>query len=130
MKIPILQLGRLLITSVQEDLTDQAAMDLQDALLHRAQTTDADGVVIDVSGMDVVDSFLARVLNDTAQMVTLLGARVVICGIRPAVAVTLVEMGRGLIGVETALDLEQGVKMLTVEHQAVSPPATGTGEGS
>lgn len=129
MKIPILQLGRLLITSVQEDLTDQAAMDLQDALLRRAQTTDADGVVIDVSGMDVVDSFLARVLNDTAQMATLLGARVVICGIRPAVAATLVEMGRGLIGVETALDLEQGVKMLTGGHH-VSPPATGTGEGS
>jgi|SaaInl4_150m_RNA_FD_contig_21_148310_length_892_multi_5_in_0_out_0_2 rsbT antagonist protein RsbS len=112
MKIPILKLGQVLLTSVQIDMTDQDALDFQDAVLTRVQETDAKGVVIDITGLDVVDSFLARVFNDTAQMVRLLGAEVVVCGIRPAVALTLIEMGRELIGVETALNLELGIEKL------------------
>jgi len=112
MKIPILKLGNLLLTSVQVDMTDQDALDFQDSVLNRVQKTDAQGVVIDITGLDVVDSFLARVFNDTAQMVRLLGAEVVVCGIRPAVALTLIEMGRELIGVETALNLELGIEKL------------------
>lgn len=110
MKIPILKLGHILLTSVQIDMTDQDALDFQDSVLSRVQKSDAMGVVIDITGLDVVDSFLARVFNDTAQMVRLLGAEVVVCGIRPAVALTLVEMGRELIGVETALNLELGIE--------------------
>jgi rsbT antagonist protein RsbS len=119
MKIPILQLGDILLTSVQIDLTDQAALNFQHELLARVQSTNATGVVMDVTALEVVDSYLARVFNDTAQMVRLMGARVVLCGIRPAVALTLVEMGRELLGVETALNLDAGLAML---RDAVTDP--------
>ena len=110
MRVPILKLHDVLLTSVQVDLTDQEALDFQTDVLQRVQATDAAGLVVDITGVDVVDSFLARVLNDTSQMVRLLGAQVVLCGVRPAVALTLMQMGRELIGVETALNLEQGIE--------------------
>ena len=72
----------------------------------------AGGVILDISALDVVDSFMARVFNDTAHMVRLLGAKVVVCGIQPSVALTLIEMGRELIGVDTALNLDQAVERL------------------
>ncbi len=112
MKIPILQLGDILLTSVQVDLTDQAALAFQRELLARVQSSNAAGVVMDITALEVVDSYLARVFNDTAQMVRLMGAKVVLCGIRPAVALTLVEMGRELIGIETALNLDAGLELL------------------
>ena len=74
--------------------------------------TEAKGIVVDITSLGVVDSFMARVLNETARMVLLLGAEVVICGMQPAVALTLTEMGRELIGVETAFDLDQGLEKL------------------
>lgn len=112
MRIPILRLGNILLTSIQIDLTDQEALDFQSDVLRTVAETEADGIVIDITALDVVDSFMARVLNDTASMVRLLGAEIVLCGMQPAVAMTLVEMGRELVGVETALNLDQGVEKL------------------
>lgn len=112
MKIPILRLKDTLLTSIQIDLTDQDALDFQADILNTVEKTRAKGVVIDIMAMDVVDSFMARVFNDIAAMIRILGAEVVICGMQPAVALTLVEMGRELIGVETALNLDQGMEKL------------------
>jgi rsbT antagonist protein RsbS len=109
MKIPILKLKDILITSIQIDLTDEEAIVFQTDVLAKVSETDAKGVVIDITALDVVDSFMARVLNNTATMVRLLGAEVVLCGMQPSVALTLIEMGRELIGVETALNLDQAV---------------------
>ncbi len=109
MKIPILKLGDLLLTSLQEDLTDQDAIDFQQDLLRMTASSDAVGIVIDITSLEIVDSYMARILNDTANMVRLLGTEVVICGMRPAVALTLMEMGRELIGVEAALNLDLGI---------------------
>ena len=111
MKIPILQLRNILLTSLQVDLTDQDIVDFQTDLLQMAAETNAEGTIIDITALDVVDSFMARVLNDTATMVRLLGTEVVITGMQPAVAITLIEMGRELIGVQTALNLDQGIEM-------------------
>ena len=112
MKIPILRLRDVLLSSIQVDLTDQDALDFQRDMLSRVSETEARGVLIDITALDVVDSFLARVLNDTANMVRLLGTHVVICGMRPAVALTLVEMGRELVDIETVLNLDQGLEKI------------------
>ena len=109
MKIPILKLGDLLLTSIQEDLTDKDAIDFQSDLLRMTARSDAAGVVIDITALEIVDSYMARVLNDTANMVRLLGTEVVVCGMQPSVALTLMEMGRELIGVESVLNLELGI---------------------
>jgi len=91
------------------DLTDQDALDFQSDVLSRVSETEANGVVIDITALNVVDSFMAHVLSDTANMARLLGTEVVVCGMQPSVALTLTEMGRKLIGAETALNLEQGL---------------------
>ena len=109
MIIPILKLGDILLASVQEDMDDNGALIFQKNLLSKVSENDIRGVVIDISAMELVDTYLARIFNETANMVKLLGANVVLCGMRPAVSLTLVEMGRELIGVDTALDLEQGL---------------------
>lgn len=109
MKIPILRVKDILLTSIQVDLTDQDALDFQSDVLSRVSETEVNGVVIDITALNVVDSFMAHVLNDTANMARLLGTEVVVCGTQPSVALTLTEMGRELIGVETALNLEQGL---------------------
>ncbi len=92
-------------------------------MLHMVTETDASGVVIDITALDVVDSFLAQTFNDIATMVKLLGAEAVLCGIQPAVAITLVEMGRQLVGVETALNLDRGMEKihLLLEARQGSP---------
>lgn len=118
MKIPILRLNTVLLASVQVDLTDQDALEFQSDMLHMVTETDARGVVIDITALDVVDSFLAQTFNDIANMVKLLGSEVVLCGMQPAVAVTLVEMGRQLIGVETALNLDRGMEKLQLQLEA------------
>ncbi|MFH1532922.1 MAG: STAS domain-containing protein [Pseudomonadota bacterium] len=112
MNVPILQLKDILLTTIQFDLGDEEALGFQEDLLETLERTEAAGVIIDITGMEIVDSFMARILNDTASMIRLLGAEAVICGIQPAVAMTLVEMGRELIGVETALNLDQGMDAL------------------
>ena len=112
MRIPILQLKKTLLASIQMDLSDDDALQFQQDLVERSRDSGASGVVIDITALDVVDSFMARVLNDTANMVRLVGAEAVVCGMQPAVALTLVEMGRELVGVETALNLDQAVDRL------------------
>ena len=112
MKIPVLRLKDILLTSVQVDLTDEDALEFQDDVLKAVERTEASGVLIDITSLDVVDSFLARVLNETAVMVRLLGAEAVISGMQPDVALTLVEMGRELIGVATAINLDHGMEKL------------------
>ena len=112
MKIAILKLKDILLTSIQVDLTDEDALEFQSDVLQVVKRTGASGVLIDITALDVVDSFLARALNETAVMVKLLGAEAVISGIQPDVALTLVEMGRELIGVETAVNLDHGMKKL------------------
>ena len=112
MKIPILKLKNILLTSIQIDLTDEDALEFQADVLDKINATDAEGVIIDITALNVVDSYMARILNETTTMAHLLGARVVISGMQPTVALTLVEMGRELIGVETALNLDQGMEKL------------------
>ena len=112
MKIPVLRLKDILLTSIQVDLTDEDALEFQNDVLKAVEKTEASGVLIDITSLDVVDSFLARVLNETAVMVRLLGAEAVISGMQPDVALTLVEMGRELIGVETAVNLDHGMEKL------------------
>jgi len=110
MKIPILRLGEVLLTSIQVDLTDEDILQFQHDVLSSIKRHEAQGIVIDITSMEVVDSFMARAINETANMARLLGAEVVVCGIQPSVAMTLVEMGRGLIGVASSFNLEQGLR--------------------
>ncbi len=112
MRIPILQLGDILLTSIQVDLTDAEVMQFQGDVLHAIADIEARGLAMDITAMEVVDSFMARTINDTANMARLLGAEVVVCGMNPAVALTLIEMGRGLIGVETTFNLNEGLVRL------------------
>lgn len=112
MKIPILRVGETLLTSIQLDLTDAEVMQFQADVLHSLAETEARGLAIDITALDVVDSFMARTINDTASMARLLGSEVVVCGMNPSVALTLVEMGRGLIGVETTFNLNEGLARL------------------
>ena len=112
MKVPILKLKEILLTSIQIDLSDEEALSFQSDVLEMLKESEARGVIIGITALDVVDSFMARVLNDTARMAGMLGARVVLCGLQPDVALTLIEMGQELIGVKTALNLEQGFEKL------------------
>ena len=112
MRIPILQLERILLVSIQVDLTDNDAMQFQSDLVERVAEIEALGVAIDITALDVVDSYMARVINDTANMVRLLGAEVVICGVQPFVALTLIEMGRDLLGADCSFNLGQGLEIL------------------
>ena len=110
--IPILRLNNTLLASIQLDLDDESALKFQTDVLARANQDGVEGIIIDITAMDVVDSFMARVLNDTATMVRLLGVQTVICGMQPAVALTLVEMGRELVDVHCALNLDAAMDAL------------------
>ena len=112
MKVSILKLGDILLTSIQVELTDQEALEFQADVTQTISRTGARGLVIDITALDMVDSYLARVLNDTANIAQLLGAKAVLCGMQPLVALALVEMGRELIGVDTALHLDQAMTTL------------------
>nr|WP_315392747.1 STAS domain-containing protein [uncultured Duganella sp.] len=112
MRIPILRLGGILLSSIQFELSDVDAMQFQNDLVNKIAELEANGVVIDVTSLDVVDSFMARVLNDTASMARLLGAEVVLCGVQPYVAMTLVELGRDLLGADCTFNLDQAVALL------------------
>jgi rsbT antagonist protein RsbS len=112
MRIPILRLGKILLASVQADLSDLDAMQFQNDLVKKIADVEAMGVLIDITSLEIVDSYMARIINDTSSMARLLGAEVAICGVRPFVAMTLVELGRDLIGADSAFNLEQGLKLL------------------
>jgi rsbT antagonist protein RsbS len=111
-RIPILKLGEYLLVTVQVDMHDRLAMALQDDLTDRILTAHARGVLIDISALDVVDSFIGRMLGNIASMSRILDAETVVVGMRPAVAITLVELGLSLPGVRTALDVERGMALL------------------
>ena len=111
-RIPILRMGNLLLVTIQVDMHDRLAMTLQDDLTSQIQRTGAKGVLIDISALDVVDSFIGRMISNISRMSGILDARTVVVGMRPAVAITLVELGLSLEGVETALDVERGMRLL------------------
>jgi rsbT antagonist protein RsbS len=111
-RVPILKLGDILIVSIQIDLEDQSVLALQEDLAERVVDTGARGVIIDISGVEIVDSFIGRMLSTIAAMSSMLDAQTVVVGMRPAVAITLVELGLSLGGVRTALNLEKGVALL------------------
>jgi rsbT antagonist protein RsbS len=116
-RIPILKLYDYLLISVQWELDDQSALQFQEDLLNKIHETGAKGIVIDLSSIDMIDSFIAKILGDVINMSNLLGAKVVLTGIQPEVAITLVDLGIHLKikNVPTALDLEQGLDKLKQE---------------
>jgi len=111
-KIPILRMGGFLLVTIQVDMHDRLAMTLQDDLTNRISETGARGVLIDISSLEIVDSFIGRMLGNIASMSRVLDAQTVVVGMRPAVAITLVELGMSLEGVRTALNVDAGMELL------------------
>jgi rsbT antagonist protein RsbS len=111
-RIPILKMGEYLLVTIQVDMHDRLAMTLQDDLTAKIVSARAKGVLIDISALEMVDSFIGRMLGDTAAMSRILDAETVVVGMRPAVAITLVELGLSLSGVRTALNVERGMDLL------------------
>lgn len=111
-RIPVLRLGDILLVSIQVDLDDQMVLNLQEDLGQEVVATGARGVIIDITAAEIVDSFVGRMLSTIASISRLLDAETVVVGMRPAVAITLVELGLSLGGVRTALNLEQGLALL------------------
>jgi rsbT antagonist protein RsbS len=111
-KIPILRMGEYLLVTIQVDMHDRLAMTLQDDLTNRIAETGAKGVLIDISSLEIVDSFIGRMLGNIASMSRVLDAHTVVVGMQPAVAITLVELGMSLEGVRTALNVDAGMELL------------------
>jgi rsbT antagonist protein RsbS len=111
-RIPILRMGGFLIVTIQVDMHDRLVTTLQDDLTSMIAATSAHGVLIDISSLDMVDSFIGRMIGNIAAMSRVLDAETVVVGMRPAVAITLVELGLSLTGVRTALDVEKGMVLL------------------
>jgi rsbT antagonist protein RsbS len=111
-KIPILRIGKFLLVSIQVDMHDKLAMELQDSLTARIVSDHARGVLIDISALDIVDSFIGRMLANIAAMAKILDATTVLVGMQPSVAMTLVELGLSLPGIHTALNVDRGLKYL------------------
>jgi rsbT antagonist protein RsbS len=123
-RIPILKMGRVLLVSIQVDMHDQLALTLQDDLTDRIVATRAHGVLIDISSLEVVDSFIGRMLGNIAAMSRVLDAETVVVGMRPAVAITLVELGMSLAGVRTALNVERAMEILEAAGSGRAGEAT------
>src|SRR5512134_407555 len=113
-RIPILKMGDCLLVTIQVDMHDRLATTLQDDLTERIAAIKAKGVVIDISALEIVDSFIGRMLANIAAISRVLDARTVVVGMQPAVAITLVELGLSLPGVRTALNVEKGMALLHV----------------
>lgn len=113
-RVPILKLGDILLVSIQIDLDDQTALALQEDLSERIVVTGARGVIIDISALEIVDTFIGRIMSTVASASRVLDVRTILVGMRPAVAITLVELGLTLPGVETALDVERALAQLGV----------------
>ena len=120
-RIPILKMGDCLLVSIQVDMHDRLALMLQEDLTDQIVRTGARGALIDISSLDMVDSFIGRMLGNIASMARLLGALTVVVGMRPAVAITLVELGLSLQGVHTALNVEKGMELIAKELNRWDP---------
>ena len=123
-RIPILKLGDCLLVTIQVDMHDRLAMTLQDDLTERIASARAKGVLIDISALEVVDSFIGRMLGNIAAMSRVLDASTVVVGMRPAVAITLVELGLSLPGIRTALNIEKGMDVI---RELIARPAETNG---
>jgi rsbT antagonist protein RsbS len=113
-RIPILQMGQTLLVTIQVDMQDQMALALQDDLANKISSSGAKGVMIDISALEIVDSFVGRMLASISGISRILDATTVVVGMQPAVAITLVELGLSLEGVRTALNVEQGMELLAL----------------
>ena len=116
-RIPILRMGEFLLVTIQVDMHDRLATVLQDDLANRISATRARGVLIDISALDMVDSFIARMFGDIAQMARVMDAETALVGMQPSVAITLAEMGVSLTGVRTALNVEKGMALLRAKME-------------
>jgi len=116
-KIPILRMGNHLLVTIQVDLYDRLAMNLEADLVQMISKTGATGVLIDISAVSIIDSFMGRIINNIASMGRIMDAETVVVGMQPAVAITLVELGLPLTGVYTALDVERGMELLRSKMQ-------------
>lgn len=126
-RIPILRMGEFLLVTIQVDMHDRLALSLQDDLTNRIVETGAHGVLIDISTLEMVDSFIGRMLGNIASMSRILDAQTVVVGMQPAVAITLVELGLSLHGVRTALNVERGMELL---KSALAPSVNGSVHGA
>jgi rsbT antagonist protein RsbS len=117
-KIPILRMGPFLLVTIQVEMDDRVAIQLQEDLTAMIEKTHAHGVLIDISALEIVDSFIGRMISNIAAMSRILDAGTVLVGMQPAVAITLVELGLTLQGVMTALDVERGMAMLTASQDS------------
>lgn len=116
-KIPILRMGNLLLVTIQVDLYDRLAENLEADLVQTINKTGAQGVLIDISAVSIIDSFMGRIIGNIATMSKILDAETVVVGMQPAVAITLVELGLPLKGVLSALNVEKGIELLTTKIQ-------------
>jgi rsbT antagonist protein RsbS len=121
--IPVIRIRDILLSAIQGELSDRVAEAFQQDLLTRLESTGASGVVLDISALDIVDTYVARVLVDTARMARLMGARTVLVGMRPEVAATLISMGQVLEGIDTALNVDDGLDLLAQPRTLVLPGA-------
>ena len=124
-RIPILRMGDFLLVTIQVDMHDRLALTLQDDLTAQIERTGAKGVLIDISALEMVDSFIGRMIANISGMARILDAETVVVGMQPAVAITLVELGLSLAGVRTALNVERGMKLL---REAVGDPTADVGK--
>ena len=129
-RIPILKLGKALLVTIQVDMHDRLATALEEDLTTKIVSVGARGVLIDISALEIVDSFIGRMLDNIAAVSRVLDARTVVVGMRPAVAITLVELGLSLTGVQTALDVERGMRLLGLSpFEPLSDPDDGADAG-
>jgi rsbT antagonist protein RsbS len=123
-RIPILKIGDFLLVTVQVDMHDRLAVTLQDDLTDRIVTSRARGVLIDISALDIVDSFIGRMLGNIAGMARILDAETVVVGMQPSVAITLVELGLSLPGIRTALNIDRGMDLLRAASEETGESAS------
>ena len=127
-KIPILRMGRFLLVTIQVDLYDRLALNLESDLVQMVSKTGANGVLIDISALSIVDSFMGRILGNIGSMAKILDAETVVVGMQPAVAITLIELGLELKGVHTALNVEKGMELLQTKMVRIDENEEETGD--
>lgn len=120
-RIPILRMGKFLLVTIQIDLYDRLATNLESDLVQMVNKTQAKGVLIDISALTIVDSFMGRILGNIGSMSKIMDAETVVVGMQPAIAITLIELGLELKGVHTALNVERGMKLLREKISSMDP---------